>query len=127
MAISARLHVLATAACVTMATVCHADASKPNILLFFPDEFRYDWGPLGYYNNTDLPLITPNFDQLATEGVRFTRAFVGAPVCAPSRACLASGRQYDDNTVPENFHNDSIPRWLHSTRCCGTREGTIRW
>lgn len=73
---------------------------QPNILLFFPDEFRYaqgtfrqvvhqlirsssfryDWGPLGYYNTTDLPLFTPNFQQLAETGVRFTRAFVGAPV-----------------------------------------------
>ena len=43
------------------------------------------------------------------EGTRFTHAFVGAPVCAPSRACLASGRQYDHNSVPMNFHNDFNP------------------
>jgi hypothetical protein len=41
---------------------------------------RYDWGPLGYYDAHDLPLFTPHFDQLAANGVRFTRAFVGAPV-----------------------------------------------
>lgn len=57
---------------------------------------RYDWGGIAnnpYYDQDTLPLITPNFDELGRSGVRFTRAFVGAPVCAPSRACLASGRQ----------------------------------
>jgi arylsulfatase A-like enzyme len=81
----------------------------PNILLFFPDELRYDWGGLHsnpYYARDELPLFLPHFDEIARNGTRFTRAFVGAPVCAPSRACLASGRQYDQNTVPENFHND---------------------
>jgi arylsulfatase A-like enzyme len=89
-------------------------SSPPNVLLFFPDELRYDWGGLHnnpYYSHNasqppPLPLFTPHIDALARNGTRFTRAFVGAPVCAPSRACLAAGRQYDQNTVPENFHND---------------------
>lgn len=79
-----------------------APLRRPNILLFFPDELRYDWGGLHnnpYYSPRDLPIYTPHFDTIAKQGVRFTRAFVGAPVCAPSRACLASGRQYDQNTV----------------------------
>ena len=90
-----------------------ASATKPNLLLFFPDELRYDYG--GLHNNpyyptrAELPIFTPHFDHIAEQGVRFTRAFVGAPVCAPSRACLASGRQYDQNTVPMNFHNDFDP------------------
>eukprot|EP00729_Bicosta_minor_P008181 gene8181-14366_t len=82
---------------------------KPNILLFFPDEWRYDWGGTHnnpYYNSTTLPLRTPNFDWVAKTGTRFTHAWVGAPVCAPSRACLASGRQYDEQDLPDNFHND---------------------
>ena len=72
-------------------------------------ELRYDYG--GLHNNpyyptrAELPIFTPHFDLIAASGVRFTHAFVGAPVCAPSRACLASGRQYDQNTVPMNFHN----------------------
>ena len=86
---------------------------KPNILFFFPDELRYDFGGLHnnpyYTDRKSLPIYTPNFDKVAASGTRFTRAFVGAPVCAPSRACLASGRQYDQNTVPMNFHNDFDP------------------
>eukprot|EP00039_Didymoeca_costata_P008771 m.116158 g.116158 ORF g.116158 m.116158 type:complete len:216 (-) comp14225_c0_seq9:1659-2306(-) len=71
---------------------------KPNILLLFPDELRYDWGGVvnnPYFNHQELPLNTPNFDSLATSGTRFTTAVVAAPVCAPSRACLAAGREYD--------------------------------
>ena len=92
-----------------------ATPPKPNMILFFPDELRYDWGGLTnnpYYDREELPLQTPNFDRLAREGTRFTRAFVAAPVCAPSRATLASGRAYDEAGLPANFHNDfnlSIP------------------
>jgi hypothetical protein len=112
-----------------------AAAARPNILLFFPDELRYDFG--GLHNNpyyptrAELPIFTPHFDSVALAGVRFTRAFVGAPVCAPSRACLASGRQYDENTVPMNFHNGEraagrwplcwllAAGWLHpAAPCC---------
>jgi uncharacterized sulfatase len=50
-----------------------------------------DLGPhLGCYG--DAQAITPNLDQLAGEGARFTRAFTHAPVCAPSRSGLITGR-----------------------------------
>ena len=42
-----------------------------------------------YYTRAELLIFTPNFDRIAAGGVRFSPAFVGAPVCAPSRACLA--------------------------------------
>lgn len=73
--------------------------AQPNILLFFPDELRYDWGGTAnnpfYSPNDPLQLRTPHLNALTARGVRFTRAFVATPVCAPSRACLASGREYD--------------------------------
>ena len=41
-------------------------------------------------------------------------------MCAPSRACLASGRDYDHATVPQNFHNDfdvaRTPTFYHVLR-----------
>ena len=100
-------------------------SNAPNILLFFPDELRYDWGGLynnPYYTANELPLKTPHFDALAARGTRFSRAFVGAPVCAPSRACLASGRFHDDTGLPQNFHNDyniSIPTFYSVLRAQG--------
>ena len=70
----------------------------PNILFFFPDQHRADW--LGV--NPKLPLKTPNLDRLADSGVRFSRAFCPSPLCAPSRACLASGKSYDRCGVVNN-------------------------
>jgi len=78
-----------------------ADASRPNILLFFPDQHRYDW--LG--TTRGLGLRTPNLDVLGTRGVRFTKAVCPAPVCAPSRACLAAGKEYDRCGVAGNGQN----------------------
>jgi hypothetical protein len=72
--------------------------NRPNILLLFPDQWRFDW----MSSNAKLPIRTPNLDNLAKRGTRFARAMVAAPVCAPSRACLASGMEYDRAHVPNN-------------------------
>ena len=74
---------------------------RPNILLFLPDQHRFDW--LG--TNPRLPVRTPNLDGLAKEGVLFSRAFCPSPLCAPSRASLASGRHYDRCGVTNNGQN----------------------
>jgi arylsulfatase A-like enzyme len=72
--------------------------TRPNILLFFPDQHRFDW--LG--TNPKLPVRTPNLDRLAKHGVLFSRAFCPSPLCAPARACLASGKEYDRCGVENN-------------------------
>ena len=72
--------------------------ARPNILLFLPDQHRHDW--LGAV--PEIPVRTPNLDALSGRGVRFTRAFCASPLCAPSRACLASGKEYDRCGVPSN-------------------------
>ncbi len=71
----------------------------PNLLFFFPDQHRPDW--IGYGPNA-LPISTPNLARLARTGVSFNRAVVSSPVCAPSRACLAGGREYDRCGVRKN-------------------------
>lgn len=83
-----------------------APKGAPNLLLLFPDQWRYDWDGLHESLNTgELPLKMPVTRSLAASGVRFTQAYVPAPVCAPSRSCLASGRQYDHTKVPSNSHD----------------------
>ena len=72
--------------------------TRPNFLIFLPDQHRPDWVPW----NEDLPLRMPNLARIAAQGVRFTRAFCPSPLCAPSRACLASGREYARCGVPGN-------------------------
>jgi len=73
-------------------------SKRPNILFLFPDQHRYDW--LG--TNPDIPVRTPNLDKLANEGVLFTKAVCPSPLCAPARACLASGKEYDRCRVAGN-------------------------
>lgn len=60
---------------------------RPNIVWIVGE----DMGPeLGAYG--DANAITPNMDRFAREGARFTRCFTHAPVCAPSRSGLITGR-----------------------------------
>src|SRR5210317_519157 len=62
--------------------------TKPNVIIIYTD----DQGSidLGSYGASDI--YTPNIDKLAKEGTRFTQAYVAAPVCAPSRAALLTGK-----------------------------------
>ncbi len=91
----------------------------PNILLLFPDQHRSDW--LGL--NSRLPLRTPNIDRLAARGTRFTQAFTPSPLCAPARACLASGRSYAACGVPSNLecYPLDLPTYYQRLRDAGYR------
>jgi len=73
-------------------------SKRPNILFLFPDQHRFDW----LETNPDLPLRTPNLTRLSERGVRFTNAITPSPLCAPARACLAAGREYERCGVPSN-------------------------
>ncbi|MEP4077466.1 arylsulfatase [Haloferula sp.] len=63
-------------------------AEKPNVVFILADDLGY--GELGCYGQAKIP--TPNIDRLASEGTRFTRHYSGAPVCAPSRCVLMTGK-----------------------------------
>ena len=73
------------------ATVNAVVSNRPNVLFFFPDQYRHDW--VGF--DGDVPVKTPALDSLAAEGVAFRNAVCPSPLCGPSRACLASGYEYD--------------------------------
>ena len=61
--------------------------NRPNVLLILADDLG--WGDLGCYGQTKIK--TPNLDRLAKDGVRFTQAYAGSTVCAPSRCALMTG------------------------------------
>jgi arylsulfatase A-like enzyme len=63
-------------------------ASKPNIVFILADDLGY--AEVGCYGQTKIR--TPNIDRLAAEGMRFTQAYSGSPVCAPSRCTLLTGK-----------------------------------
>ena len=68
-------------------TIHTSAKSKPNIIYLMLDEWGYFES--GHMGSTDL--ITPNIDQFASEGMRFTNAYAGAPVCGPTRCSLLTG------------------------------------
>jgi len=69
-----------------LASTLLSDA-KPNIVFILADDLGY--GELGSYGQKKIK--TPNIDQLAKEGIRFTHHYTGAPVCAPARCVLMTG------------------------------------
>lgn len=61
---------------------------SPNILFILADDLGY--GDVGCFGQREIK--TPNLDRLASEGMRFTNAYAGSTVCAPSRCALMTGR-----------------------------------
>ena len=61
---------------------------KPNIIYILADDLGY--GELGVYGQEKIK--TPNIDALAATGMLFTQHYSGAPVCAPSRYMLLTGK-----------------------------------
>ena len=76
-----------------------SSAGNPNIIYILADDLGY--GHLGSYGQQYIQ--TPNLDRIASEGVRFTDAYAGAPVCAPSRCCLMTGMDVGHATVRGNL------------------------
>ena len=71
---------------------------KPNIIYIMCDDMGY--GDLGCYGQKYIN--TPNIDRMAGEGMRFTQAYAGAPVSAPSRACMMTGQHSGHTEVRGN-------------------------
>ena len=65
-----------------------ARASAPNVILILADDLGF--GDLGCYGQKKIK--TPHIDRIAAEGMRFTSAYSGNAVCAPSRCCLMTGK-----------------------------------
>jgi len=73
--------------CAMLWTCVAESAERPNIIFILSDDLS--WGDLGCYGQDEIQ--TPNIDRLASEGMRFTNAYAGNSVCAPSRSCLMQG------------------------------------
>ena len=87
---------------------------RPNIIFFLVDDLG--WADLPVYGNKFNE--APHLSKLASEGVRFTNAYVASPVCSPARASIISGqypvrfgmvdfipghwRPYEEVVVPSN-------------------------
>jgi len=78
-------------------TQCNEQAKRPNIILFLIDDLGY--GDLGGYGN--MKISTPNIDELAAEGIKFTDFHSNGPMCTPTRAALLTGKY--QNRFGEKF------------------------
>jgi arylsulfatase A len=87
------------------ATALHA-AAKPNIVYIMADDLGY--GELGSYDQTKIK--TPHLDRMAAEGTRFTDVYSGAPVCAPCRGVLMTGKHTGHAYVRSNGGDYNLPR-----------------
>lgn len=95
MNLTRRIMALSGAAAAVAAGASAQEAvQKPNVIYIMCDDMGY--GDLGCYGQPYIS--TPNIDSLARQGVRFTQAYAGSPVSAPSRATLMTG-QHSGHTV----------------------------
>lgn len=75
--------------------------TPPNLLFIFADQYRR--ASLGFLNED--PVVTPNIDRLAQEGVFFSKAVANHPLCSPYRAMLMTGKYPLSNGVLANCHS----------------------
>ncbi len=75
------------------------ESVKPNIIYIMADDLGY--ADLGCYGSKRIK--TPNIDQLANEGMLFTRHYAGTSVCAPSRCALMTGLHTGHGQVRDNL------------------------
>ena len=84
-----RLLMLLSASSIALsASAKEKTAQRPNIIYIMCDDMGYV--DLGCYGQPYIS--TPNIDRMAREGIRFTQAYAGSPVSAPSRASLMTGQ-----------------------------------
>jgi arylsulfatase A-like enzyme len=69
------------------ASAALAVAQRPNVIFILADDLGY--GDVGCYGQKRIK--TPSIDRMAADGMRFTSAYAGASVCAPSRCVLMTG------------------------------------
>jgi len=81
-----------------------ATERPPNVILIVSDDQGYpDLGCIG-----SKPILTPNLDRLAAEGVRATSFYVTWPACTPSRGSILTGRYPQRNGLYDMVRNDMV-------------------
>ena len=92
------LIILAFFSCNNKKEVEDTNENKPNIIYILADDLGY--GEVGAYGQTKIE--TPNIDALAKEGLLFSQHYSGAPVCAPARSVLLTGKHMGHSYIRGN-------------------------
>ncbi|WP_440875645.1 sulfatase-like hydrolase/transferase [Thalassotalea sp. PLHSN55] len=82
----------------SLSTAAVTATEKPNVVFLLADDLGY--GELGSYGQQTIK--TPQLDNLAAQGMRFTDFYAGNAVCAPSRAVLMTGKHAGNATIRGN-------------------------
>jgi arylsulfatase A len=88
-------------------------ADQPNIIFFLADDLGY--GDLGCYSS-ESKIPTPNLDNLAQEGMRFTDAHTPSGVCSPTRYAVLTGRYCWRTELKKGVLNESSPPLIEQKR-----------
>src|SRR5687768_125051 len=100
--------------CAWSAAATAAASAKPNVVFFLADDLGQR--DLGCYGSTFYE--TPNLDQLAKEGARFTDAYAACPVCSPTRASILTGQWPQRTEVTDYIAADDAngpDKWQRNT------------
>ena len=81
-----------------MALAAQAQTRRPNLVILYADDMG--WSDVGFNGRKEWS--TPNLDRLAAQGTQFNRWYTAMPLCAPSRACLLTGKYTIHHTVRTN-------------------------
>ncbi len=124
-----------TVSAMTLSVRAADTAPRPNIVFILADDLG--WGELGCYGQEKIR--TPNLDRLAAEGMRFTRHYSGAPVCAPARNVLMTGLHLGHAEIRGNKQavkggegqwpiTDRVPTLAKVLRQAGYKTGVVgKW
>jgi arylsulfatase A-like enzyme len=84
----------------------HAKQSKPNVILIMADDMGY--ADVERFGNLNIP--TPAINRLCDEGVKFTNAYVTAPICVASRMGLLTGQNQQRFGIYGNIYGEDKTR-----------------
>ena len=95
----------------TNPTSAASKVKRPNIILINCDDLGY--GDIGcFWQNQRTgtnKFATPNLDEMAAQGAMMTHHYVGAPICAPSRASLMQGRHQGHSDIRDRMFDVALP------------------
>lgn len=98
---------LALAACLFAGSQASGSDDRPNILWIIVDDMSANFSCYG-----ETLIETPHLDQLAAEGIRFTNAYVTAPVCSPNRSAFITG-MYQTSIGAHHHRSGRGPLKIH--------------
>ena len=96
---------LSILALLLLPVAAHAAPTPPNIVLLYGDDAGYI--DFSFQPGAAKDIATPHIDSIAKAGVRYSNAYMSAPVCSPSRAGMLTGRYQNrfghENNIPPGY------------------------